>query len=102
MFSFIATILSLKFISEHLAEFCIGLVVFIGLIIFLVARSRKRRAAYLALPIIYVGNKSTRTYHLQSCTTLKNVNPNNLVAFRTSQEVARSGYKPCAKCILNK
>ena len=99
MFSFFATILSVTWLLNHLTEILIFCAALVALIIYIAVRNRKRRAAYLALPIIYIGNRETRTYHNTYCHTLKNASKANLVYFRTKDEVSRSGYKPCGTCI---
>ena len=98
MFSFLATIIGIGFISEHLTEFIIGIALFVALIVYLVVRKRKRQAAYYALPVIFIGNKETRTYHSPSCMMLKKANPANLVNFRSSNEPVQYGYKRCNIC----
>ena len=60
---------------------------------------KKKIAEYMALPVLYVGNKETCTYHDTTCRFLQNANKANLVNFRTREEVARSGYKPCGTCL---
>ncbi len=99
MIAFLGTILGVKFVVEHQTEIIIALVALALLIIFLIVRHRKRRAAYLALPVLYVGNRSTRTYHLPSCQNVKNAKTANLVYFRLQDEPARYGFKPCGNCI---
>ena len=98
MFSFIATIISAVWIKQHLVEVLIGLAVLILLIILLVRRSRKRRAAYLALPVQFIGNKSTKIYHAAGCPQLSKIIPENRIAFRLPDETARMGYRPCGSC----
>lgn len=98
MFGFIATIVSLAWIAEHFALFLSILAGLVLLIIFIVHRSRKRRRAYLSLPVIFIGNKATKTYHVTDCSQLSKAAPLNLVAFRLRQEVIRYGYKPCSIC----
>lgn len=98
MFSFIATVISLAWIREHLVLVLAVLAVLIALIVFLVIRSRKRRRAYLALPVLFIGNRSTRTYHASGCPQLARINRANLVAIRTQQDVARGRFSPCGTC----
>ena len=98
MFSFIASIIGIKFIIDHLTEvflFVAGIIVFI---IYIVVRNKKRRAAYLALPVLYIGNKETKTYHSTHCQMLSKSNPSNLVQFRSCDNPTMYGYKPCSLC----
>lgn len=92
MFNFIALFAGFIWIQQHpalTAAIAIGIIAFIAWLI-------RRRKAYLALPIIFLGNKTTRTYHTRSCTQLKQISPLNLVAFRQPKELR--GYKPCSLC----
>ena len=85
-------------ISEHKTLFFAGLAIFLILIISLILRRRRKRAAYLALPVIYIGNRSTKTYHTPGCRMLSNISPANLVAFRIKGEPERMGYSRCGNC----
>ena len=98
MFSFLAAIFSLVWIQEHLALFLTILGALIALVVILVVRRRKRRQAYLALPVQFIGNKATRTYHAEGCPQLARILPGNRIAFRLPQETARMGYSPCGTC----
>lgn len=62
------------------------------------SRQKKAREEYLSLPVLYIGNKQTRTYHLPSCRTLANLDRSHTVAFRTREEPAQAGYRPCGTC----
>ena len=65
------------------------------------SRQKKAREAYLSLPVLYIGNKQTRTYHVPSCRTLTNLDRAHTVAFRTREEPAEAGYRPCGTCKPN-
>lgn len=98
MFSFFATIFSLVWIQQHL-PLVIGIVAAIFvLFVFLIRRHRKRIRAYLALPIMFIGNKATRIYHCADCPQLARSIPQNRVFFRLRQESERLGYSPCQIC----
>ena len=99
MFNLVATIFSVYWIVEHKEIVIVSLVVLLLLIVFLVRRRNKRISAYLALPIISIGNRETKTYHSVGCQTLKKAKPQNLVNFRTNEEITRSGYRPCGSCM---
>lgn len=98
MFSFIATIFGAVWISEHWKELVIGLAVLCVLLVILNERKKRRRAEYLALPVLYIGNSTTRTVHRTNCQKISNLSPQNTVAFRSVEEVRRSGYTPCGHC----
>ena len=98
MFSFFATVFSVVWISEHIKEVLIGLAVLLLIIILICSRRKKRRAAYLALPVRFVGNRSTKTYHAPGCPKLTQIAPANMVAFRLENETVRMGYRPCGTC----
>ena len=83
---------------SFLSPLLIGAAIVFLLAVIIGVRSKKKRAAYLALPVIYIGNKQTRTYHRTSCRTLSDSNKSNLVAFRHPQEPIKAGYKPCGTC----
>ena len=101
MFSAIATFAGVKWIIDH---WMISAAVFVLIIVLVVLARRRRKqriAAYMALPVLFVGNRETCVYHSTTCRTLEKENRRNLVAFRTLDEVKRSGYKPCGTCIHN-
>lgn len=98
MFSFLAMIFSAAWIGKHLSEILIGLAAFLLLAILMVRSRRKRRAAYLALPVQFIGNKSTKTFHAAGCPQLAKILPENRIAFRLPTETARLGYRPCGVC----
>lgn len=98
MFSFFASVFTLVWIQEHLALVIGILAALIILIVLLVIRSRRRRRAYLALPVIFIGNKATRTYHDPSCPQLRRALTANLVNLRLPKEAARFRFTPCGSC----
>lgn len=98
MFSFFASVFTLVWIQEHLALVIGILAALIILIVLLVIRSRKRRRAYLALPVIFIGNKASMTYHCADCPQLARALQVNLVGLRLPKEAARYGFKPCGTC----
>ena len=98
MFGFLAAIFSLVWIQEHLALFLTILGALIALVVLLVRHRRKRRQAYLALPVQFIGNKATKTYHAAGCPQLARILPGTRIAFRLPQETARMGYSPCGSC----
>lgn len=75
----------------------------IGIVIYAIHANnqKKAREAYLSLPVLYIGNKQTRTYHVPSCRTLANLDRSHTVAFRTRDEPAAAGYRPCGTCKPN-
>ena len=98
MFTFIATIFSIAWIQQHLPLVLAVLAVLLVLIIVLVHRSRSRRRAYLALPVQFIGNTATKTFHAADCPQLSRIAPQNRIAFRLPAETARLGYRPCQIC----
>lgn len=98
MFSFIATVYWIAWIRNHLVlTICIvaGLIVLVAA---LAHRRRARRRAYLALPVQFIGNKATKTYHAAGCPQLARIIPENRIAFRLPAETSRLGYRPCGVC----
>lgn len=45
---------------------------------------------------VYIGNKKTKKFHLESCNSLPA--ENNRVYFDTPEEAIKSGYEPCGRC----
>ena len=101
MFSAIASVVAIKWIIEHWIISAAVFVIIVALVVMAGKKRRQRRAAYMALPVLYIGNRDTCVYHSTSCRTLEKANRSNLIAFRTIDEVKRSGYKPCGTCIHN-
>lgn len=98
MASFFAYLIGGVWIAEHWQIVVAVLAALILLIVILHRRKKARMAAYLALPVIYVGNKSTHTFHRPGCSTLSSLAPANTIHFRTVDEVRRYGYSPCNIC----
>lgn len=98
MFSLIAYIVSFVWIQQHLAIVLIVVAAIILLIGIWIHNNKKRRAAYLALPVQFIGNKATKKYHAAGCPQLSQIHPENRVAFRLPAETARLGYTPCGIC----
>jgi len=46
--------------------------------------------------LLYIGNKNSKTFHLESCSSLPQ--EQNSVYFNTRQEAIDAGYTPCGKC----
>lgn len=98
MFQFFALIFSAVWIQEHLALVLCILGALILLVALIVHRRRARRRAYLALPVQFIGNAATKTFHRLDCPHLEKVHPANCIAFRLPAETARLGYRPCGAC----
>lgn len=96
--NFIFSLVAVVWVVEHIWLMLGILAALILLAVLLMLWLKKRRRAYLALPVLLIGNKSTRVYHDLYCPKLSRANPNNLVGFRLQWEVSRSGYSPCAIC----
>ena len=99
MFSAIATVIGVSWLIENWKIVLVIAVLIILLIILAVRKKKKRTAAYMAMPVICIGNRETRVYHMPSCRFLHNANKSNLVYFRTNDEIRRSGYKTCGSCM---
>lgn len=63
-----------------------------------VVRKRRARDEYMSLPVIYVGNSATRTFHRPNCRTINGLNNTHGVPFRYRDEALRAGYTPCGIC----
>lgn len=98
MFSFFAYLFGGVWIAEHWKIIAAALVVLILLLLIHHRRKKARLAAYLALPVIYIGNKSTHVYHCPACSSIANLAPANTIYFRAVDEVRRFGYSPCNIC----
>lgn len=98
MFQFIAILVSATWLVDNWPIVVAVLVVVVLLIAARISQKRAARAAYLALPVIYIGNKSTHVYHCPQCEKLNSLAAANAVYFRTVDEVRRYGYTPCNIC----
>lgn len=89
---------AIKFLQDHWPIIAaVGGVLILALII-LAMKRKKARKVYSSLPIVYVGNSSTKTYHLHTCRQALEIAPANKVGFRSREEAVRNGYKPCGAC----
>ncbi|MBQ1790158.1 MAG: hypothetical protein II008_08275 [Oscillospiraceae bacterium] len=98
MFEFLASLTVIVWIQKHPALTICILVSVIAIIIALHNRRKARIQAYLALPVQFIGNKSTKVFHCLNCSQLSNVAPINRIAFRLPDETVRAGYRPCGIC----
>ncbi len=98
MVSFFTYLIGGAWIIKHWKVIVTVLVVLTLLLLIRHRRKKARLAAYLALPVIYVGNKSTHVYHCPACSSIANLSPANTVHFRAADEVRRFGYSPCNIC----
>lgn len=98
MFSFLAAIFGAVWIQEHKTEVIVALAVIVALVVFLIVRRKRKQAAYLALPVIYIGNKATKTYHCPDCRMVSGIAPANRVGFRLRGEPERFGFTRCGSC----
>ncbi len=98
MFSFIATVFSAVWIVENWKIIVSVLACIIILLIVHYKNKKKRLAAYLALPVLYIGNKTTHTFHSLNCPKLSSLAPSNAIQFRAAEEAQRYGYTPCNVC----
>lgn len=73
-------------------------VLIITLMIIGSVRRKKRRAAYLAQPVVLYGVTTSKTYHRKDCRTLANVSKDHMVFSRESDNPERAGYRPCGTC----
>ena len=48
--------------------------------------------------IAYVGNRNTRKFHYDSCSSVYQMKPSNRVYIETREEAINSGYVPCKRC----
>ena len=46
----------------------------------------------------YVGNRNTRKFHHDSCSSVAQMKPSNRVYIQTREEAINSGYVPCQRC----
>lgn len=75
----------------------VGAVLLLILIVYSVKKSKARKA-YLSQPVLYIGNASTKTFHLPSCRLVSDISQKNRIAFRSYEETAAGGYSPCGVC----
>ena len=48
--------------------------------------------------IAYVGNRNTRKFHYDSCSSVYQMKPSNRVYIETREEAINSGYVPYKRC----
>ncbi|WP_295359003.1 Ada metal-binding domain-containing protein [uncultured Succiniclasticum sp.] len=48
--------------------------------------------------LAYVGNRNTRKFHHDSCSSVSQMKPSNRVYIETRDEAINSGYVPCQRC----
>lgn len=47
---------------------------------------------------IYIGNKKSKVFHLETCEAMDNMKDKNKVEFSKREEAVNSGYAPCKNC----
>ena len=47
---------------------------------------------------MYIGNKKSHVFHLESCGSVKKMSEKNKVEFDSRDEAIAEGYKPCSNC----
>lgn len=83
--------LAIKYFQDYWPYILGAAIVLIVLI--LTAKNKRRK-----MPIQFIGNQSTKMYHMPTCQTLQNVKKSNLVGFVSREEAERAGYRPCGRC----
>ena len=78
-------------LSSPLSEILLTL----GLVFILIFIAKKKEAKK---PIVYLGNRSTKTYHLRTCPTLSKIGEGHLVGFHSAEEAQKQGYRRCNTC----
>ena len=48
--------------------------------------------------IQYVGNKNSLIFHINTCSSVKNMKEENKVSFLLKEDAVKNGYTPCKKC----
>lgn len=72
-----------------------------AILLILIVRSVKQakaRKEYLLQPVVYIGNASTKTFHIIPCRLITDIHQKNRVPFRSYEEAVRKGYSPCGVC----
>lgn len=46
----------------------------------------------------YIGNRNTMKFHIPSCSSVGDMNPNNKVALSSRSQAVGGGYVPCGRC----
>ena len=91
VFVFILAGLAINFFKEYW-PYIVGGVVILFLIIVISAKNSSKK------PILYIGNKSSKTYHKKTCQTLSSFGEGNMIGFHSEEEARRAGYRPCNIC----
>ena len=52
-----------------------------------------------SITVRYIGNKSSKIYHKENCTSVNKMKNENKVSFETSDEAENANYKPCGICL---
>lgn len=45
-----------------------------------------------------IGNKNSKVYHQESCSSVSRMSDNNKIYFNSQDEAEKNGYKPCKNC----
>ena len=53
---------------------------------------------FCSTALAYVGNRNTRKFHHDSCSSVSQMKPSNRVYIETRDEAINSGYVPCQRC----
>jgi len=46
----------------------------------------------------YIGNSSSKKFHLPDCASAKNIQPDKQVVFYSRLQAVLAGYEPCGRC----
>jgi len=49
----------------------------------------------------FVASKNSDKYHVATCAMAKKITADNLVKFKSEEEAAKAGYKPCQLCLTS-
>lgn len=75
-----------------------GIAAFVLLLIIRAFVKHRSRKEYLALPVMLVGNAATMEYHRPECSAVREILPENRIAFRRSSDLNSRLYHPCKLC----
>ena len=53
---------------------------------------------FCSTALAYVGNRNTRKFHHDSCSSVSQMKPSNRVYIETREEAINNGYVPCQRC----
>ncbi len=48
--------------------------------------------------VAYVGNQNSHRFHVPSCPSVMEMQPENRITFSTREEAVEAGYQPCGRC----